>query len=95
MSVETTDSVSLSRAEYHALLADRALLAKLQQQIALLMRQRFGRSAENADQLLMFGSDDVEAIEQEVAKPDEQVKPGKKVSERQRLALPKNLATSA
>ncbi len=84
------DTVTIDRAEHQALLADRARLAALEQQLASLKRQRFGASSENADQLTMFGSADVKLIEQEI-KSEVPVAPKKTVVERQRLVLPKGL----
>ena len=99
MVLASTDVIP--RADYEAALADRAAalaraesaearLAALEQQLAALKRQRFGASSENADQLTMFGSADIELIEQEI-RSEQPVTPKKKVSERQRLVLPKGL----
>ena len=99
MVLASTDVVP--RADYEAALSDRAAalaraesaearLAALEQQLAALKRQRFGASSENADQLTMFGSADIELIEQEI-RSEQPVTPKKKVSERQRLVLPKGL----
>ena len=99
MVLASTDVVP--RADYEAALSDRAAalaraesaearLAALEQQLAALKRQRFGASSENADQLTMFGSADIELIEQEI-QSEQPVTPKKKVSERQRLVLPKGL----
>lgn len=85
------EMVTISRAEYESLLADRARLAVLEQQVALLLRHRFGQKSESADQLLMFGSADVEVIEQDAAPPDEPAKPKNKPTTRERLLLPKDL----
>lgn len=92
-----SDSVTISRVEYDALLSDRArvqaleaALAKLQQQILTLTRLRFGATSESADQLSLFGSADVEIIEQTVP-PQAPVAPRKPGTERQRLVLPKDL----
>ena len=64
MVLANTDSVP--RADYEAVLARaesaEARLAALEQQLAALKRQRFGASSENADQLTMFGSADIELI---------------------------------
>lgn len=99
MVLASTDFVP--RADYDAALADRAAaltraesaearLAALEQQLAALKRQRFGASSENADQLTMFGSADIELIEQEI-KSEVPVAPKRTVVERQRLVLPKGL----
>ena len=77
--------VALARAE-----SAEARLAALEQQLAALKRQRFGASSENADQLTMFGSADIELIEQEI-KSEVPVAPKRTVVERQRLVLPKGL----
>jgi hypothetical protein len=84
---DAADTITVSRAEYESL---RARLAALEQQLAALKRQRFGASSENADQLTMFGSADIELIEQEI-KAEVPVAPKKTVVERQRLVLPKGL----
>lgn len=88
------DTVTIPRSEYEAVLvrAERAeaRLAALELQLAALTRQHFGRSSENADQLTMFGSAEVEVVEQEV-QVDLPVVPKKTVTERQRLVLPKGL----
>lgn len=82
------------RAEFEAVLARaqsaEARLALLEQQLASLKRQTFGASSENADQLTMFGSAEIELIEQEI-KAEQPVAPKKAVVERQRLVLPKGL----
>ncbi len=68
-------SITLSAAEYQALLADRTDLvsqlselterfARLQLQLDSLLRQRFGAKSENADQLTLFGALGAEVIEQ-------------------------------
>ncbi len=90
-----TNTITLSRVEYVALLADRdhlrATLEKLQLQLHALLRQRFGTSSENADQLSLFASAEVEVIEQTVevapVAPKAKARP-----ERQRVILPKGLA---
>jgi transposase len=82
------------RAEFEAVLARaqsaEARLALLEQQLATLKRQTFGASSENADQLTMFGSAEIELIEQEI-KSEVPIAPKKTVVERQRLVLPKGL----
>lgn len=92
-----SDTITLTRAEYEALVASssraaalEAALVKLQQQILTLTRQRFGSGSEHADQLALFGSAEVEVIEQTVS-PQAAVTPRKPATERQRLVLPKNL----
>lgn len=68
----------------------RARLDKLQQQLLSLVRQRFGSTSENIKQLTLFGSEDVEVIEQTA--PDAPVTPKPRPKpERQRLVLPKGL----
>ncbi len=82
------------RADFEAVLARaqsaEARLALLEQQLASLKRQHFGASSENADQLTMFGSADIELIEQEI-RAEVPVAPKKTVIERQRVVLPKGL----
>ena len=99
MLIEAADTVLLSRSEHAALLADRAALVvlqaafeKLQLQFQTLLRQRFGSTSESADQLMLFGSSDVEVIEQTVVVADAPITPKRKpVAERQRLVLPAGL----
>ena len=90
MLIESADTVTIERAEYRQLLADRERLAALEQQLASLKRQRFGASSENADQLTMFGNADIELIEQEI-KAEVPVAPKQPTVEGQRLVLPKGL----
>ena len=99
MLTEAADTVVLSRFEHAALLADRAALValqaafeKLQLQFQTLLRQRFGSTSESADQLMLFGSSDVEVIEQTVVVADAPIAPKRKpTAERQRLVLPADL----
>ena len=77
--------VALARAE-----SAEARLGAPEQQLGALKRQRFGASSENADQLTMFDSADIELIEQEI-KSEVPVAPKRTVVERQRLALSKGL----
>lgn len=77
-------------AERSAHAQTRAALEKLQLQVATLVRQRFGSSSENADQLALFGSADVEVIEQKLpAKAP--ITPKTRPAERQRVVLPQGL----
>lgn len=89
-----SETVTLTRAEYEALIARSAALetalAKLQLQLLTLTRQRFGSVSEHADQLTLFGSADAEVIEYNVT-PNTAVTPRKKATERRRLVLPKGL----
>lgn len=62
---------------------------KLQLQFQTLLRQRFGSSSENIKQIPLFGSMDVEVIEQD--KVSTPAAPAKKVVTRERVLLPKGL----
>jgi hypothetical protein len=73
-----------------ALASLKAAFERLQIQVATLVRQRFGSSSENADQLAMFGSADVEVIEQK-SEPKAPITPKSRPAERQRVVLPQGL----
>ena len=73
-----------------ALASLEAAFEKLQLQVATLVRQRFGSSSENADQLALFGSADVEVIEQKF-EPKAPITPKSRPAERQRVVLPQGL----
>ena len=62
---------------------------KLQLQFQTLLRQRFASSSENIKQIPLFGSMDVEVIEQD--KVSTPAPPAKKVVARERVLLPKDL----
>ena len=66
----------------------KAAFEKLQFDLQTLLRQRFGVRSESIDQLHLFGSDDVEFIEQTKEVP---VAPVKKAITRDRVVLPADL----
>ena len=67
----------------------KSTIEKLRFDFQTLLRQRFGSSSENIQQIPLFGSDDVEVIEQD--KVSTPALPTKKVVTRERLLLPKDL----
>ncbi len=83
------EMIAIPKAEYLALLQK---LERLEHQLQSLLRQKFGRSTENAQQLSLFNTPDVEVIEQTPASPapTTPAKPKPPIT-RERILLPKSL----